>query len=441
MQPNQPNQPPQPPRPPIPGRPTMGDVLPRSRYGAPHSPSSPESTLKLPPVQPVVRSASPSSVQSDPSHLLEAPHEPLLASSTSRDAALEPPKIDDERPPRRKHTKLKIWLGIIIFLVVAVATAIMGSKAWYQAQLQPVTTDAAAARIRITIELGSTPDQIGTLLEEKGLIRSAWAFGLYTSEKKVKNKLQAGTYNLKPSESLAEIVDHLVTGRTDEFSLTFLPGDSLENNRQVFIKAGYSAAEVDTALSKQYEHPALATKPASADLEGYIYGETYSFTGDATVEQILTRTFDELQEQIVKYDLVNAYKKHGLSLYEGITLASIIQREVSNEADEKQVAQVFYKRLKEGMPLGSDVTFIYAAKKLGVEATPDLDSPYNTRVHKGLPPGPIATPGLSALIAVATPASGDYNYFLAGDDGKTYFAHTYEEHQANITNHCQKGCQ
>ncbi len=315
-----------------------------------------------------------------------------------------------------------------------------GFKAWYQAQLEPVTPDASAPRVRVTIELGTTPDQIGQLLKEKGLIRSEWAFGLYTGEKKVKNKLQAGTYNLKPSESLAEIVDHLVTGRTDEFSLTFLPGDTLANNRQVFIKAGYGAAEVDAALAKRYDHPALASKPESADLEGYIYGETYSFTGDTTVEQILTRTFDEFEKQIAKYDLVDAFKKQGLTLYEGITLASIIQREVSNEADEKQVAQVFYKRLKEGMPLGSDVTYIYAAKKLGVEATPSLDSPYNTRIHKGLPPGPIATPGLSALLAAANPAAGDYNYFLAGDDGKTYFAHTYNEHQDNITNHCQKGC-
>lgn len=424
----------------------MGDVLPRARYAPPqgHQQSSaplPEPTFSLPPVQPSARQPLPQKPQADPSHLIEAPHEPRLTASASPEIPLEPPKITEQEPPRRKHTALKVWIAIILFFAVAIVGAMFGSKAWYQAQLEPVTSDASAARVRVTIELGSTPDEIAKLLKEKGLIRSEWAFDLYTSEKKVKGKLQAGTHNLKPSESLAEIVEHLVTGRTDEFSLTFLPGDSLANNRQVFIKAGYSAAEVDAALTKKYDHPALATKPDSADLEGYIYGETYSFTGDTTVEQILTRTFDELQEQIAKYDLVNAYKKQGLTLYEGITLASIIQREVSNEADEKQVAQVFFKRLKDGMPLGSDVTFIYAAKKMGVEATPALDSPYNTRVHKGLPPGPIATPGLSALQAVASPASGDFNYFLAGDDGKTYFAHTYEEHQRYIESHCQKGCQ
>jgi len=92
------------------------------------------------------------------------------------------------------------------------------------------------------------------------------------------------------------------------------------------------------------------------------------------------------------------------------------------------------------MPLGSDVTYQYAAKILGVSPTPTLDSPYNTRINTGLPPGPIATPGLSALTAVASPAGGEYVYFLSGDDGMTYFAVTEAEHQENIANHCQVKC-
>jgi len=127
-------------------------------------------------------------------------------------------------------------------------------------------------------------------------------------------------------------------------------------------------------------------------------------------------------------------------LYQGITLASIIQREVSGTKDQSQVAQVFYSRLAQGTPLGSDVTYQYAAKKLGVTPSPSLDSPYNTRKYAGLPPGPIATPGLSALQAVATPAPGDYLYFLSGDDNVTYFARTDAEHEANIQNHCHKKC-
>jgi UPF0755 protein len=352
------------------------------------------------------------------------------------DMALEEPQQSKPKLPK----KILILLAILIGLAVLITGGIIATHQWYQTQLLAVTTDKNAARIRVTIVPGSTPEQIGILLKEKRVIRDAVVFTAYTREKGVQSKLQAGTFSLKPSDPLPVIVEHLVLGKTDEFSITFLPGDTLAGHRQVLIKSGYSAAEVDAAFKKQYDHPLFAGKPSSADLEGYIYGETYNFFADATVEQILTRTFDEYMKQVKAQDLVNVYQKQGLNLFQGITLASIIQREVANETDEKQVAQVFLKRLKEGGVLGSDVTFIYAAKKLGVEATPTLESPYNTRIHPGLPPGPISSPGLSALQAVANPAAGDYTYFLAGDDGKTYFAHTFEEHEANIVNHCQKNC-
>ena len=122
-------------------------------------------------------------------------------------------------------------------------------------------------------------------------------------------------------------------------------------------------------------------------------------------------------------------------------MASIIQREVITAADAAQVAQVFKKRYDMGMQLGSDVTYQYIADKTGQARNVNLDSPYNTRRYAGLPPGPISTPGLAALKAVAQPAKGDYLYFLSGDDDKTYFARTNEEHEKNIRNHCQEKCQ
>jgi UPF0755 protein len=127
-------------------------------------------------------------------------------------------------------------------------------------------------------------------------------------------------------------------------------------------------------------------------------------------------------------------------LYQAITLASIVQREEPDATSQKQVAQVFYLRLAKDMPLGSDVTAYYGADQIGAERAVTVDTPYNTRIHTGLPPGPIATPGLTALQAVAAPASGDYLYFLSGDDDVTYFAHTDEEHEANIKAHCQIKC-
>jgi len=163
---------------------------------------------------------------------------------------------------------------------------------------------------------------------------------------------------------------------------------------------------------------------------------------DATVQDVLRQSFNQLWQYVQTNDLVTKYKAHGLTLYEGLTLASIIQREASASGDDMpQIAQVFYSRLALGMPLGSDITYQYIADKTGVPRDPNLDSPYNTRKYAGLPPGPVSAPGAKALSAVANPAEGDYLYFLSGDDNITYFARTLQEHQQNIANHCKVKCQ
>ena len=171
-------------------------------------------------------------------------------------------------------------------------------------------------------------------------------------------------------------------------------------------------------------------------------------SGDATAKSAIQRALAEFDQVARKNNLEEKFKKRGLTLYQGITLASIVQKEsigcgVGTEVceDQRKIASVFYNRMKAGMNLGSDVTYQYAADKLGVARDTQLDSPYNTRVHKGLPPGPIATPGLSALNAVADPAQTDYLFFLSGDDNVTYFAKTDAEHTANAKAHCRQKCQ
>jgi UPF0755 protein len=364
-----------------------------------------------------------------------APEQPIPRPQLALEASEEQPLLPAKT--KRGGKKLALWIigGVITLIIVAIASAF----AWYKIALSPV--DATnSTRIRVEVETGSTPSMIAKTLEDKKLIRSQLAFDIYTRLTKTRDTLQAGTYSLAPSESMETIVAHLASGNVDHFNLTFLPGATLAENSAKLVKAGYTVDEVNAALKKTYNHPLFADKPASADLEGYIYGETYNFDSSATVEQILTKTFDEYYKVIQDNHLVDGFKAHGLSLYRGITLASIIQREVPTQGDQKQVAQVFYSRLGMNMPLGSDVTYQYAAKKLGVTPSPNLDSPYNTRRYPGLPPGPIATPGMGALLAVASPAAGDYLYFLSGDDDITYFARTNEEHEANIRDHCKAKC-
>lgn len=356
-----------------------------------------------------------------------------------------PQPIEDQKPKMTvvpKSNKMSRRKKVILFSGLGLLTLIIGLVAggwfWYQYQLSPVGNNPQEY-IKVTIDEGTQPDQIGEILEEKKLIRNQAAFSLYARLSGKQNLLQAGTYRLSPADSTPEIVDHLKNGNTDSFSIMFLPGATLEEHREVLISAGYSEEEVDTALAKTYESPLFKDKPAGTSLEGYIYGDTYNFGSGASVGDILTYVFEIFNGVIEEEDLEAQFATNGLNLYEGITLASIIQREAVG-GDEPQIAQVFYSRLAIGMVLGSDVTYQYIADKTGVPRDPSLDSPYNTRRYGGLPPGPIASPGLAALKAVGQPADGDYLFFLSGDDNITYFGRTNAEHEANIVNHCQKKC-
>ena len=344
-------------------------------------------------------------------------------------------EVKEVRYPRRYSTAKRV---IAISSILA-GIMLIGAIAWTILQLTPVDSSNKNL-VAVTVPLGSTPDAIADELQREKVIRSKLVFLATARVQGVQNKLQAGTYRLSPSESLFSIIGHLVKGSTDTFEVTFLPGATVKQNKEVLMKAGYDKREVDDAFEATYDSPLFEGKPKEADLEGYIYGDTYKFSMGLPAKNVLEKVFAEFYGVINERRLDNAYKKKGLTLYQGITLASIIQRE-SGGGDEMQIAQVFYTRLDMKMPLGSDVTYQYIADKTGVPRDVNLDSPYNTRRYPGLPPGPIASPGLAALRAVALPAAGEYVYFLSGDDDVTYFAKTLEEHEANIKKHCQKKCQ
>lgn len=347
----------------------------------------------------------------------------------------------------------KISLAVLLVLVVA---GIVASVFWYNSQLSPVD-EKNDAKVRIHIKEGTSAGAIIDELASKKVIRSAPAASIYLRINGTGKGFQTGVYSVSPSQSVPEIVQHLTSGRADEKSIMLYPGAMLhdksgkpENQRTdvfaVLKDAGYSEAGINRAFSANYRGSVLADKPKDSSLEGYIYGETYFVATDATPEQIIQRAIDEFSMIVEKNDLKAKFAKRGLTLYQGITLASIVQREsvgCRGKAvceDQRNIAAVFYNRMKADMNLGSDVTYHYAADSKGVARDFLLDSPYNTRIHSGLPPGPIAVPGLSALNAVADPANVDYLFFLSGDDHVTYFAKTDAEHQANIRNHCHDKC-
>lgn len=344
----------------------------------------------------------------------------------------------------RSSKKVVIILSVLGFLVAGAVTAGILMWGWYQRALEPVgdCPSAGCEQVEVVISGGDAASVIAEMLEAKGLIKDARAVKIYMKLTGEGGKIKAGKHSVNKGMSVKELIEALSGDPVqDVFRVTFLPGGKLSDAKKTLMGLGYAEAEIDEVFSGKIEHPVLAGKPKKADLEGYLYGETYEFYVGASVEDIVKRCLDELESVVERHGLLEKFKKQGLkNLFEGITLASIVQREVSGP-DQKQVAQVFLSRLEIGMMLGSDVTYQYICDKLGIDRDYTVDNPYNTRVHTGLTPGPISAPGEGALIAVAEPAKGDYLFFLSGDDDKTYFARTEYEHNSNIANHCQKKCQ
>lgn len=340
---------------------------------------------------------------------------------------------------RRSYRLLAIFISIGIVCIVGA----IGSYIWYKAQLDAVDATSQDS-VQVIVSTGETVTTVSQELEEKGLIKNAFALQVYHRLEK-RDDIRAGVYTFSKQQTAVDILHKMQTGDTDEARITFKPGETVLNARQVLKKAGYSDKVITNAFEKQYtKYPMMMDRPAGTTVEGFILGETYSYTKRYTVENILDRPFSLLQQYITDEKLEDAFKKQGLTLYQGIILASIIQKEVSKQDDMALVSSVFHNRLKKNMPLGSDVTAAYGVqiqgKKTSVVEAVSIDTPYNTRIHTGLPPAPIASPGMRALRAAANPADSQYLYFVAGDDGKTYFATTNEEHERNTKEHCDQLC-
>ena len=294
------------------------------------------------------------------------------------------------------------------------------------------------------IKRGETLTEVAGKLKEAKLVRSKISFELFARLNN-KTNLQAGMYSLSASMKIPEIVETMNKGVfAKTFSVMFVPGGTVSMAKKVLKNVGFSDDEINKAFAKDYsaDFPKLfAGKPAEADLEGFLYGETHIFDKGTSVEAILRRYLRDFEDKVVELDLAKKFEKFGLNLYQGITFASIVQKETLNNLDDKKmVAGVFYNRMKAGMTLGSDVTYQYICDKLGLARDYTIDNPYNLRRYTGLTPTPIATPGVSTLQAVIEPAEHDYLFFLSGDDDKNYYATTSAGHELNIKNHCAEKC-
>jgi UPF0755 protein len=341
-----------------------------------------------------------------------------------------------------KHTKKRLGLKVVAVMLGVVflfgAGGVFALRQWYVNALKPAS--ASSEVVQVTIESGASPKSIGTLLKQKGLIRNERAFETYVRGSGDADKLKAGTFEISASMSTQEIVSVLIEGQEVSTLFTVGPGQRIDQLKKKFVGAGFSAQSVEEAfVPEQYDDIGVMKHRAGGSLEGFIFPETFQIELDSTPKDIVRRSILEL-DALVTEELEAKFAAQGISTRDAIILASIIEKEVPGVNDRKQVAQVFYTRLAEGIPLGADATYLYDAAVNGGLPFPENTSDYNTRKVGGLPPGPISNFSSTALLAVAEPANTDYLFYVTGDDGTNHFSRTSKEHEEATRNFCTVTC-
>lgn len=293
--------------------------------------------------------------------------------------------------------------------------------------------------VQFLIREGETANAIATRLYDMGLIRDRETFRAYLIYSGRDTRIRAGTYTLSAAMNALEIAGKLQDPLSQEVTFNILPGWRAE---EIAASLATSGLNVDAESFLKVVRRGKEGEEALNSYEGFLFPGTYRFLRDVTAEEMVQAFYHEF-ERTVTDDLRSAYSQRGLSLVEAVTLASIVQREAVLTEEQPLIASVFYNRLQQNMKLDSDPTVQYAlgyGETWGnwwkVPLTLDdlsIDSPYNTYLYPGLPPGPICNPGLSALQAVAYPAETPYFYFRAACDGsgRHQFARTFEEHLQN----------
>jgi UPF0755 protein len=346
---------------------------------------------------------------------------------------------------------------LVALAITAAVLAAVGLAAWVVSATpgtilkgdpsQPVLpTPSRTDVVSVEVSPGESAGDIAGRLESAGVIQSARLFRVLVSLMGVENEMVAGNYEFDRGMPTLQVIGRLRSGVTMPLMVTVPEGLRSEEIALLMERQGIvTADDFRRALTAgTYDFAFLAERPPGAGLEGYLFPATYGFSRGVTAEEVVRRMLAAFDEQVTP-ELRQAIQDSGLTLHEAVTLASIVEREAVLPEERPIIASVFLNRLRLGMPLDADPTVQYAVASdpASVEqygfwkqalTTEDLgvDSPYNTYVNSGLPPGPIANPGLASLEAVAHPAQTSYLYFVARQDGSHVFAETLEEHLRNV---------
>lgn len=295
------------------------------------------------------------------------------------------------------------------------------------------------------VESGETAREIASHLQEQGLITDETVFRRLLQYRGADQSLEAGIYELMPNMTMDEIILVLQDGRLQEITFTFLEGWRAEQMATVLEEAGLVSAEEYLRLIKQpsrFNYDFLSDLPTGSSLEGYLFPDTYiAIKGQASAESIINTQLTTFERRVTP-ELRAAAAQNGVTLNQAVILASLVEREAVVAEERPIIAGVYINRWRDGTVLNADPTIQYA---LGYQADSEqwwkralttedlqLDSPYNTYTQIGLPPGPIASPGLDSIRATILAPETDYYYFVSRNDGTHAFAVTFEEHLDNV---------
>jgi UPF0755 protein len=325
----------------------------------------------------------------------------------------------------RKNKKSPFWGSLLLILTGALAA--LALVAWWM-----ITSPfGPQAETFVEIAPGSSTARIGAQLEQAGIIRSQYAFELVRLIQR--GRLQAGEYRFSRPANVSEVYRRIVHGDVYTRPLTIPEGANIYDIA-ARVEQAHLASSVDFLAAAHQTQLIADLDPNARSLEGYLFPDTYRFAHNTTVPQMVAAMVHRFRQAAAQAGIEGDF--HSV-----VTLASVVERETALESERPLVASVFTNRLAQHMPLATDPSVIYGllteGRWTGVIHRSDLahDTPYNTYLHAGLPPGPIANPGLPSLKAAANPAKTSYLYFVAAGtnaQGHSLFATTLDEHNHNV---------
>ncbi len=324
----------------------------------------------------------------------------------------------------------KALLAAAVLGVVAAAAGWL----WIQRSLAPVDADGGQARLlSFEVEPGDSLGRVADALEAKGLIRNAKVTRWFAKAENLSSQLKVGEYELSAAQSTQEILEILAAGRVRTHTVVIPEGQRASQIADRLAAAGLADRAAFLEVVFDPETP-IRLGVEGSSLEGYLFPDTYRFARGLAPERVAEAMVKEFLR--VYRDLGPATGERALSMREFVTLASIVEKETGAANERPLIAAVFLNRLKRGMRLETDPTVIYGIEdfdgNLRRVHLQDDSNPYNTYRIRGLPPGPIASPGQDALQAVREPADTPFLFFVSRNDGTHFFSTTYAEHEAAV---------